>query len=164
MADQNQSNESQCAGARSIRFGFWTLALFLLLGLLLEFLLGFKVESYVGVQSETRRMMWRLAHAHGTLTSVLHIVYGLTVYVLPADSSKSRKLVATCLRLGTVLLCGGFFLGGFGTVEGDPGIGIFLAPVGALALLLAIFVAARNLSSTPTTVVDDNADDDEWSA
>ena len=37
------------------------------LGLLLESLHGFKVRAYLDVTNETRRLMWTLAHAHGTV-------------------------------------------------------------------------------------------------
>jgi len=38
----------------------------------------------------------------------------------------------------TVLLPGGFFLGGAMIYAGDPGVGILLVPVGALLLLVAV--------------------------
>ena len=51
---------------RHLRIGYWALALFVTMGLLLETLHAFKVGAYLDVQNETRRLMWRLAHAHGT--------------------------------------------------------------------------------------------------
>ena len=47
------------------------------LGLLLESLQGFKVAAYLDVSNETRRLMWRLAHAHGTLLAVVNILYAV---------------------------------------------------------------------------------------
>jgi len=65
------------------RFGWWSLLLFTALGLGLESLHGFKVRAYLDVSNETRRLMWTLAHAHGALLSVLHVVFGLSLRVSP---------------------------------------------------------------------------------
>ena len=43
-----------------------------------------------------------------------------------------------------VLLPTGFFLGGFGITETDPGIGIYLVPLGALFLCIAVYLVAQN--------------------
>ena len=37
-----------------------------------------------------------------------------------------------------------FFLGGFGITETDPGIGIYLVPLGALFLCIAVYLVAQN--------------------
>ena len=42
-----------------------------------------------------------------------------------------------------MLLPGGLFLGGVTVYAGDPGVGVALVPVGAVLLLLAVFLAAR---------------------
>jgi len=42
-----------------------------------------------------------------------------------------------------VLLPLGFFLGGFFTHGGDPGIGVFLVPAGELLLIAGLFLRAR---------------------
>jgi len=56
---------------RHLRFGWWSLLVFATLGLILESLHGFKVRAYLDVSNETRRLMWTLAHAHGTLLAVV---------------------------------------------------------------------------------------------
>ena len=43
----------------------------------------------------------------------------------------------------SVLLPGGFFLGGIAFYSGDPGLGVLLVPVGAVLLLTAVFQMAR---------------------
>ena len=109
---------------------------FALLGLTLETLHGFKVRAYLDVSNETRRLMWTLAHAHGTLLGVVNVLYGLTVAVFAewgADALASRGLMAAAL-----LLPAGFFLGGVNPYGGDPGLGILLVPVGALVLIAAL--------------------------
>lgn len=116
---------------------------FLTLGLALETLHGFKVGMYLDVSNETRRLMWTLAHAHGALLSVIHIVLGLSLRTMPELAGSSLPLASSCLLAASVLLPGGFFLGGVSFYAGDPGLGIALAPVGAAAVLVSVVVTAR---------------------
>ena len=58
-------------------------------------------------------------------------------------SSHSRSLASRCLLGGLVLMPLGFFLGGCFIHDGDPGLGVLLAPPGALLLLVALFLTAR---------------------
>src|SRR5881409_631237 len=64
---------------RHLRFGWWTLLVFLSLGLVLEALHGFKVGAYLNPSNDTRRLVWALAHAHGTLFGLLNIAFAFTV-------------------------------------------------------------------------------------
>ena len=61
-----------------LRFGWWSLLLFACLGLSLEAMHGFKVGWYLDVTHETRRLMFRLAHAHGTLLALGHVALAAT--------------------------------------------------------------------------------------
>jgi len=124
-----------------VRFGWWSLLVFAGLGLTLEILHGFKVGAYLDVSNETRRLMWRLAHAHGALLGVIHIAYGLTLQSITAmtvSRTTSRALIGA-----SVLLPAGFFLGGVQFYAGDPGLGVSLVTVGAGLLLVALFRIAR---------------------
>ena len=47
------------------------------------------------------------------------------------------------LRAGTVLLPGGFLLGGLWIHDGDPGLGVLAAPVGGVLLALSMIATAR---------------------
>jgi hypothetical protein len=127
---------------RHLRFGWWGLLLFATLGLLLEFLHGFKIGAYVDVSNEARRLMWTLAHAHGTLLSAIHVLFGLSTRVLSL-SAPSLRLISRCLTGASVFLPGGFFLGGVVFYGGDPGLGAVLIPLGAALLLTALFLIAR---------------------
>ncbi len=129
-------------GRRHLRFGWWSLLLFATLGLVLESLQGFKVRAYLDVSNETRRLMWTLAHAHGTLLAIVHVIFGLTWRSAPA-SLPSARLISASLIAASVLLPGGFFLGGVTFYSGDPGVGVVLVPVGGVLLLFAIFAIAR---------------------
>jgi len=133
---------------RHLLFGWWSLLLFATLGLALEALHGFKVRAYLDASSETRRLMWTLAHAHGTLLSLVHVAYALTLGGVPSLQPRRPALVSGSLIGASVLLPGGFFLGGVHFYAGDPGLGVLLVPVGAGLLLTAVFLIARAASSS----------------
>ncbi len=128
---------------RHVRFGWWALLVSLSLGITLEILHGFKLGFYLDTSNETRRLMWTLAHAHGALFSIIHVVFGLTIGVSsPHDSLRAIRVASPCLTGACILVPGGFFLGGLFIFGGDPGAGVFLVPIGAVLLLVGVFVAA----------------------
>ncbi len=130
---------------RHLQFGWWSLLVFLSLGIGLEILHGMKAGLYLGVSSGTRRLMWTLAHAHGTLLALVHVAFAVTLPHITGWRDSSRRLASASLKAASVLLPGGFFLGGLVTYGGDPGVGVFLVPVGAVALFIAVFITAQNL-------------------
>jgi hypothetical protein len=132
---------------RHLRFGWWSLLFFSILGLTLESLHGFKVRAYLDVSNETRRLMWTLAHAHGALLALVHVMFGLSVRVAPEMSARGRPLVSRCLIGASLLLPGGFFIGGVTFYGGDPGVGVLLVPVGAVSMMIAVFLLARMAAS-----------------
>ena len=132
---------------RHLQFGWWSLLVFLSLGIVLEGLHGFKQPFYLDVSNSTRRLMWTLAHAHGTLLSLVHIAFGVTGTLLPAWEIRSRGLASACLMGGSILIPSGFFLGGTIIYAGDPGLGILLVPLGAVCLFTAVFLTARAVQS-----------------
>ncbi|HEV8547490.1 MAG TPA: hypothetical protein VGQ57_00655, partial [Polyangiaceae bacterium] len=140
-------------GLRHVRLGFWGLAVFVTLGVLLEALHGFKVGFYLEVANEPRRLAWRLAHAHGTLLSLLNVVFGLTLDSRFTPEASRSARASRLLVLATVLVPAGFFLGGFFIAGGDPGLGVLLVPGGAVALLLAVLTVARGI---PPSAHDDS--------
>ena len=129
---------------RHFRLGWWSLLVFVCLGIVLEGMLAFKAPWYVNVgDNETHRLMLRLGHAHGTLLSVLNIVFAgsLARLSLPAGA---RVLASRCLAAATLLVPGGFLLGVLATTGADPGPGIILLPAGAVLLMFGIFQVARH--------------------
>lgn len=124
-----------------VMIGWWFLLFFLSLGVVLEAMHGLKIGWYLS--EETRRMLWTLAHAHGTLLAIVHIIFGTTVATFPQWSTSSRLLASRSLLGAVMMIPGGFFLGGFFFVGGDPGLGILLLPAGALLLFLAVLFTAR---------------------
>src|SRR5260370_35043609 len=111
---------------RNLRFGWWSLLVFLSLGGALETLHGFKIGWYLDVGNEARRLMFTLAHAHGTLLALVNIAAGLTARnIVRLDLRPSAPLA---LIWAAILLPAGFFLGGGVTYGGDPGAGVWLRP------------------------------------
>ena len=139
-ADSNATPEER----RHFRLGWWSLLVFVCLGIVLEGMLAFKAPWYVNVgDNETHRLMLRLGPAHGTLLSVLNIVFAgsLARLSLPA---RARALPSRCRAAATLRGPGGFILGGLVTHGPEPGLGIVLLPVGAILLLFGIFQVASN--------------------
>ena len=129
--------------------GWWSLLVFLALGLVLEALHGFKVGTYLKLSNETRRLMWTLAHAHGTLLGLVHLGFAFTVRSVPDWAPNTRALASGCLTGAGLLMPAGFFLGGVYIYSGDPGLGILLVPLGGLMLLAGVFVTAIAIKKFP---------------
>lgn len=122
---------------RHERVGWTSLALFTGLGLVLELLHAFKVGLYLGAGAETRRLLWTLAHAHGALLGLVHLAFAAQSARL-ALPERAAGQVSSLLVAATVLLPGGFFAGGVVVHGTDPGLGVLLAPLGAVALVAAL--------------------------
>lgn len=123
---------------RHLLAGWIGLLAFLLLGIALETLHGLKADSYLDTRNATRRLMWTLAHAHGTLFSLVNIAFALTLNHLQTHHEKLLTLASRCLLGGLIILPLGFFAGGCWLYGGDPGIGIFLVPPGAALILVGV--------------------------
>lgn len=134
--------------ARHMRIGWWSLVVFASLGITLEALHGMKLGLYLDVSNETRRLLWTLAHAHGTLLSLLNVAFALSLPALPGWSPRSLALASRCLLAGLVLMPVGFFLGGSFIHHGDPGLGVLLVPPGALLVVTALFLTAKAASAS----------------
>ena len=118
-----------------MRFGWWALLGFLTLGIVLEALHALKLGWYLNLANQTRRFMWTLAHAHGTLLALINIAFGAAATAMPGLTQRLNKFASPFLLASSLLLPLGFLLGGVYIMEGDPGLGILLVPPGALLLL-----------------------------
>jgi hypothetical protein len=127
---------------RHLRVGWWSLFAFLTLGLVLEGLHGFKVAWYLDVSQNTRRLMWTLAHAHGTLLGLVNLAFAASVRLLPAWEGGGRQQASLLLLGATALLPAGFLLAGLDVYAGDPGLGIVAVAAGGLLLFAAVLIAA----------------------
>jgi hypothetical protein len=125
-----------------LKIGWFGLLIFLCLGIALEALHGFKSAWYLDVGNETRRLMFTLAHAHGVLLSLVNVAFAFTLTAIPSLAGGRGRLISRLLFAAIILLPSGFFLGGFFIQGGDPGLGILVVPVGALALLGGVAMTA----------------------
>ena len=130
---------------RHLRFGWYSLAFFSLVGIGLELLHAYKVGFYLDVDSETRRLMWRLTHAHGTLLALLNVAFGCTVPRLGAAPEPPVRVASACLLVAALVMPLGFFLGGAFATAADPSPLVALVPVGALLLVAGAVSAARSI-------------------
>jgi hypothetical protein len=119
----------------NLRAGLVGLCCFAVLGISLEALHAFKLGLYLDVSQDTRRLLWRLAHAHGVLLGLVNVVYALVARAWPElrDELAGRALIASLWLMPLGFLLGGAFAHG-----GDPGIGIVVAIMGAVALVFAL--------------------------
>ena len=82
MSNESQGSDRERLVRRHRDFGWWSLLVFLTMGLLLESFHAFKLGWYLDVGNETRRLMLQLAHTHGTLFGLVHLAFsaGLLVH------------------------------------------------------------------------------------
>ena len=130
-----------------LRIGWWSVLCFLTLGLGLEWFHAAKLPWYLNEASESRRLMWTLAHAHGVIIGLVHLAFAATVGTVAAEAESVQRIASACLTSAGVLLPVGFLLGGAVIQDGDPGQGVFLVPIGAVFLVVAVLLAARLVGS-----------------
>lgn len=106
-------------------------------GLLLEGLLGYKTPAYL--LDDTRRELFRLAHAHGTVLGLILLAAALSGQLFKVAPPRAAWI---SLRLGAVLMPVGFLLAGLWHYESDPGLGIWLVPPAALLLIFGVVAFA----------------------
>jgi hypothetical protein len=139
-----QSNEANTTIDLHLRIGWWCLASFALIGLVLEGLHGFKSGDYLDVGNTTRRHMLTLCHAHGTLLGLVNVAFAWSLGRMEAGGER-LSWASRCLVAATIGLPTGFGLGGLFAHAGDPGLGILLVPPAAICLILAAAVTAMAL-------------------
>lgn len=140
MNDEDERPVHEAIAERHLRAGWWGLGVFLVMGVFLELFHAIKLPLYLDVGRETTRLLLRLAHAHGALVSLLNVAYALTVRVRPRAA---RAATSACFLASTLLLPGGFLLGGLWARGADPGVGVVLVPAGAALLLYAVIATGR---------------------
>lgn len=105
------------------------LLLWLVFGLVLEFLMATKADAYLA--DDIRREMWRLAHAHGVLLSVITLL-------VDAHLGWGGKLARPMMVFGAIAMPFGFFLGGCWPSLTDPHALVILAPLGGLTFVVGL--------------------------
>ena len=133
---------------RHLTAGWISITLFIGLGIVLEVLHAFKVGFLLDVDHETRRLMWSLAHAHGTLLGILNVALAATAARLTRWPAERLSLVSRAMLAATVFVPGGFLLGGIDPTGGDPGIGILLVPPGGFLLFGVAALVSHAVATT----------------
>jgi hypothetical protein len=108
---------------------------------------GFTVGYYLDPNAKLRRELWRLAHAHGTLLGLIHIAFAAGLVRFGLRIAGRLRLVSFFLIDAVVLIPLGFFLGGLAPTESDPWVGVYLVPIGALLLFVAVTLLSLTLLS-----------------
>jgi hypothetical protein len=129
----NDTPKADAWSGRVLFQGWISIAVWMSAGLLLEGLLGFKIPAYL--QDETRRELFRLAHAHGTLLGLVLVAASLTSQRL---TSPIPHLAVLALQLGSAIMPLGFFIAGIWHTETDPGLAIWLVPPGAVLVIFGV--------------------------
>lgn len=129
---------------RHLALGWWGLFGFAGLGVVLEALQGLRIGWYLDVSNEARRLMFTLAHAHGTLLSLVNLAFAFTLESRLGPRLANPALASTLLLAAWILLPVGFLAGGVVIYDGDPGLGVLLVPIGAVLLIYACALVARH--------------------
>jgi hypothetical protein len=116
------------------RVGWTSLALWACVGLALETAHGFKLASYL--DDALTRELCTLGHAHGVGLAIVAIVVG--ELGLPIVPEARRAWIARTTAFAAIAIPLAFVLSAIGHPEGDPGVAIWMVPVGALALIAAL--------------------------
>ena len=114
--------------------GWMSLAAWVVFGLLIEGLIGFRSPALL--DDPVRREMFRLAHAHGTLLNLILIAAAICGRL---EMIRLSRVTSVTLGTAVVLLPVGFLLAGIWHFKDDPGVAIFLVPIGAVLLLATAF-------------------------
>jgi hypothetical protein len=132
------STETAAQPFRSALIQGWiSVAVWMTFGLLLEGLLGYKTPAYL--LDDTRRELFRLAHAHGTLLGLILLAAALSGQLFKLAPPRAAWI---SLRLGAAVMPVGFLLAGIWHYESDPGLGIWLVPPAALLLIFGVVAFA----------------------
>lgn len=111
-------------------------AIWMSFGLLMEGFIGYRIPSYFA--DATRRELFRLAHAHGALLSILLFAAAFCADKFP----NTPNFAIWSLRAGVVLMPFGFLLAGVWHFPDEPGIAIWLVPISALLIIFAAITMA----------------------
>ncbi|WP_224248438.1 hypothetical protein [Hyalangium gracile] len=139
MTSQKKTEASAAEGRARVhaRFGWTLLFVSLAFGSVMEALEGFRWVSFVA--DAWKQRLWSLAHFHGAALGLLNLIY-VQWADTPTLSVGRRTSASRVLMVGSVGMPLGFLLGGIAHPEGDPSLGIILAPVGALLVLYTVAV------------------------
>ena len=123
-----------------LRWGWWLLAIFGLMGLVLDSFHGFKQSFYVAEDVQLRRLLWMTAHAAGVLLGILNIAFAASLSRFSSGMLRIRSSMG--LVAANVAVPSGLFLAGLFLHDNRPGTGLLLFYIGALLLIGSLVVLA----------------------
>ena len=97
MSKKSTETTASTYVTRHLQFAWWSLVCFLTLGIALELMHALKIGWYLDEGHSARRLMWTLAHAHGTLLALVHAAYAFTLTQAPAALESSARTVSLAL-------------------------------------------------------------------
>jgi hypothetical protein len=109
------------------------LAFWMSFGLLLEGLIGYRIPDYLN--DPQRRELFRLAHAHGGVLSLVLLAAALGLGFGVTEPPRKALLA---LRIGVVVMPVSFLLAGIWHYSNDPGLAIWLVAPAALLVVFGI--------------------------
>lgn len=156
MAQRTQQEWQQLMIRRHHIWGWCGLFVFVAFGVALDGFHAFKIGAYLDPSRDTprallqadwyhntRRFLWMLSHQHGTQLALVNLAFAYALRFGLLSAVPRIRLAGYFLLNAIVLMPLGFFLGGVYPTEGDPWmIGIWLVPVGALCLFVAVLLIA----------------------
>jgi hypothetical protein len=116
------------------RLGWTSLLVWAVIGLALESANGLKLAPYL--DDALARELLTLAHAHGVGLAIVTLL--IAEHGLPRVAEGRHAVVVRATAFAALAIPLGFALAAPGHPEGDPGLPIWIVPVGALALLSAL--------------------------
>jgi len=129
--------------AMHVRVGWWVILLFVVMGIALEAMHGFKVGWYLNANLETRRTLLMLAHAAGVAIGILHVAFAASIRRASEWKAANRSFASASLLAATLAIPGGLILAAvFLQANGSPGMGVVLAGTGMLLIAAAIAYTA----------------------
>ncbi len=135
---------------RHLVIGWWCLLLFLSLGIVLESLHGFKIQWYLGVDNETRRLMWTLAHSHGTLLALIQLPMRGSLTGRTGQAPRAHAWISLLLIGAGILMPLGFSVGWRGALLGRSRAGHSAGATRAVMLLIAVLLIALDITRRPS--------------
>jgi len=145
MADETGGRGGSGRVRLHLALGWCLLTLFMFLGITLEAMHALKLGWYLDLANATRRLLFRLAHAHGVLLGLVNVCFALSIPHLELRGRRLGAWISRCVFLGSMLLPAGFLLGGIIVYGGDPNPGVLLSPIGALLLATGGLGIVRSL-------------------
>ena len=124
-----------------LRWGWWLLAVFGLMGLVLDSFHGFKQSFYVAEDVQLRRLLWMTSHGGGVVLGILNIAFAASLHRFSTGLVCLRSSMG--LIAANVAIPSGLFMAGLFLHDDRPGTGLLLFFIGTVLLLGSLLLMAQ---------------------